>query len=177
MKVLRSRINHILSRSTEFVCTCLRSFLFQSVAFVQTVIDSALHSSFVNLLSCLPFPVMYVVPFCFCALLFGECIVAPRMDQCRFLSVRVSIAIILFYDHFFCLFQSTAFSPLCSMSSITLTGFFGLLHGKRVSRPKAADADEYKDHIPDIPNPLVFCIEYQSRGPPHFHVLINVCFT
>ena len=83
-------------------------------------------------------------------------------DECCFLSVHVSIAIILFHDRFFRLFQSTAFSPLCLMSSITLTGFFGLLHGKHVSCPKAANADEYKDHIPDIPNPLVFCIEYQS---------------
>ena len=123
-----------------------RSFLFQSVAFVQTVIDSALHSSFVNLLSCLPFPVMYVVPFCFCALLFGECIDAPRMDQCRFLSVRMSVAIILFHDHFIHLFQSTAFSPLCLMSSITLTGFFGLLHGKGVSHPEAGDSSVVVHH-------------------------------
>ena len=76
---------------------------------------------------------MYVVPFCFCALLFGECIVAPWTDQCRFLSVCMSVAIILFHDHFIHLFQSTAFSPQCLMSSITLTGFFGLLHGKGVS--------------------------------------------
>ena len=89
---------------------------------------------------------MYVVPFCFCALLIGKCIVAPWTDQCRFLSVRMSVAIILFHDHFIHLFQSTAFSPLCSMSSITLTGFFGLLHGKHVSRPKAGNSSVVVHH-------------------------------
>ena len=89
---------------------------------------------------------MYVVPFCFCALLFGECIVAPQIDQCHILSVWVSVAIILFHDHFIHLFQSTAFSPLCLMSSITLTGFFGLLHGKCVSHPKAGDSSVVVHH-------------------------------
>ena len=47
-------INHIFSRSTEFVCTCLRSFLFQSVDL-----------------------------FCFCPDCYRQCLARGEAPTCR----------------------------------------------------------------------------------------------